>query len=222
MGLDPSALTRKDAVLAEADYSMPNVPETYATGVEKALENRPELARIRERLVKSRMGLTSAKAAYLPRLDFMAKYFLDDPNLDYNLDRENWTAALVLNWDLFTGFSSTARIHHAEAVVRELLAADRQTVLRVKLDVKRACLNLEDAAARWQVAKQGVKSAEESFRMVRQHYQGGAATITRFLEAELDLNRARVQSTAAYYDKIKARAEMARSVGFWAEEKSIP
>ncbi len=216
MGLDPSILMEKDQLLADSEADLPAIPEDYDTGVVQALNQRPELAQVREQLVKSRMALASAKTACFPRLDLMGKYYMDDPDVDYDTSRDNWTTALQLNWDLFTGFSRRPQIYRAEAMVRELLAADRQAALGIKLDVKTAYYNLEEARSRYTVAKSSVESAEESFRLVREHYQGGAVTITRYLEAELDRNRARIRATAAYYDQIKAKAEIARAIGMWA------
>jgi outer membrane protein TolC len=220
MGIEAQRLTDSDKVFADKDFAMPELPDSYETGLKLALQNRPELARVREQVVKSRYALAAAKATYLPSLDLMAKYYLDDPDMHYDQDRENWTAALVFNWDLFTGFTRPAMISRADASLKELLAADKKTMLGIELDVKRAYLNFDEALCRHEVAKKGVKSAEESFRLVKEHYQGGAVTITRYLEAEFDLRQARIRSTAAYYDKIKAQAEIARSIGLWTKNKT--
>ncbi|MFN2354494.1 MAG: TolC family protein [Desulfopila sp.] len=216
MGLEPSTLAEKGGGLAASATVVPGVPETYGQGVIVAVNRRPELAQVRKQLIRSRMALDSAKTAYLPRLDLMAKYYMNDRGLDYDTSRDNWTTALLLQWDLFTGFSRGAQVSQAEAIVLELLAADHEATLVIKLDVKTAYLNLEEAGIRYQVARSSVDSAEESFRLVREHYQGGAVTVNRYLKAELDWNRSRTRATAAQYDKIKALAEVARSIGVWA------
>lgn len=219
MGLDPSVLAEREMVFESAEPVPPGIPDDYETGVAAALANRPELIQARQQVVKTRMGLAAARAGYLPRLDFVAKYYVDDPHMDYDLDRENWTAALVLNWDLFTGFSRSAQVNRAQALLQQMLAADRKAVLNIKLDVKNAYLNMEEARARYEVARSSVESAEESFRLVREHYQGGAVTVTRFLEAEFDRNHARLRSRSAYYGQIKAGAEVARAIGLWARKQ---
>ncbi|MDZ7665675.1 MAG: TolC family protein [Desulfotignum sp.] len=104
-------------------------------------------------------------------------------------------------------------VNKAHAVVEEMLAADRKAALNIIRDVKNAHLNLEAAQARYEVAESSVESAEEAYRLVTQYYKGGAVTITRYLDAELDRNRSRIRSTAALYDKIKANAEFARAIG---------
>ncbi len=216
MGFDPSAWIEQGAALAETIERPPPIPDSYDVGIIGALAHRPELLQARQQVVKSHIGLTAAKGSYLPRLDLMATYYLADPHMDYNLARDNWNAALVLNWDIFTGFSRSAQVNQAQAMFRQMLAADRKAILQVKHDVKTSYLNRQEAASRYAVALRSVESAEESFRLVKEQYQGGAVPITRYLEAELDRNRARIRSTAAYYDRIKADANVSRALGVWA------
>ena len=218
MGLDPQQLTERKNRLKSGEDRISGIPDDYEAAVVKAIENRPELAKIRQQVLESRMGLDAAKATYLPSLDLTGKYYFDDSGLDYDTDRENWIAALMLRWDLFSGFSRTARISRADAKLREMMAADRQAVQDVKLDVKKAYLALEEARSRCRVAESSVQSARESYRLVKRQYNKGAAGITRYLEAELDRNRAEVQATSARYDRIKALAEINRAIGALSEK----
>jgi outer membrane protein len=213
MGFDPAGES-KDLKTASmhADWLM-DVPETLKEGIIYAFAHRPELKKIRKQLVKSRIGLDASKAGYLPRVDLMGKYYMDDPHIEYDRDRENWTTAVMLTWELFTGFSTGARIKQADAVVREMLAADRKAALNIAMDVKQAYLMLEEARARHDVAESSIDSARESYRLVTTHYKGGAATITRYLNAELDWNRSRIRTTTSFYNKRKAVAELARAIG---------
>jgi outer membrane protein TolC len=161
------------------------------------------------------MAVDLAGSGYKPAIDFVGRWYVDDADLDYDLDRDNWTAALMLNWAFFDGFTTRADTSKAKATLEELLAVDRKTVLAVKLDVKNAYLNLEEARARYRVAQKSVANAEESLNLVKLQYEGGSATITRYLDAELDRNRSKIRATAAYYDNQKALFEIGRAVGYW-------
>ncbi len=216
MGFDPADFSEIGELLARSSDTQIEIPETYEDGIIQALSKRPELEKVRKQLIKSRMGLDAAKKDYLPSIDLMGNYYVDDSKMDYNRDRENWTAGVMFTWNLFAGFSTRDRIDKADALVKEMLAADRRATLDIKLDVKSAYLNREAAEARYRVAASSVESAEESYRLVKTHYKGGSVTITRYLEAELDRNRSRISATAAFYDKIKASADLARAIGRWA------
>ena len=222
MGVDTAHVDNGQVLLKKSFPDTSSVPETYHDGITYALEHRPELAGVRQKLIQSRMGLDSAKAGYLPRLDIMARYYMADPNMKYNIDRENWVAAITLNWDIFTGFSTSANVRKAEAMFKEMLEADRHTILGIGLDVKTAYLKLEEAQSRYQVAISALDSAEESFRLVKNHYLGGSVPVTRYLETELDLTRTRIRATAAFYDRIKATSDVARAIGLWSSQTIFP
>jgi outer membrane protein TolC len=212
MGISPEPPVR----LRQEEALPVKVPKHYLGGVAFALDHRPELKKVRQQLMRSRMNVDRARAGYLPRVDLEGKYYLDDEDLDYDTDRENWTMGVMLNWDIFSGFSTRAQELKAKAALDEMLSADRETALSVQMDVKTAYLDAEAALARLEVARASVAAAEESLDLVKKQYEGGSATITRYLEAELDRNRARTRAAAAFYDRDKAIADIARAVGYWA------
>lgn len=207
----------QDIVLTRNAPFSYKIPGDCSACMVEAVGKRPELKKVRKHLEQSRMALDMARSGYLPRVDLQGKYYVDDPDMDYNRDRENWMAAVVLNWDLFTGFSTRGEKGKASAELEELLAADRKTVLDIKLDVKTAYLELEAAEARLEVAQSSVEMAEESLQLVKKQFDGGSATVTRYLEAELARNTAQTRSTAAYYDRETAFANVGRAIGFFAE-----
>jgi outer membrane protein TolC len=211
MGLDPDTSLKLTSVAVQPV----ELPQNYSDGIIHALEHRPELKKIRDQLVQSRMAMDLARAGYWPRIDLAAHYYLDDPNFFFSADRDNWTAALMLNWDIFTGFSTRNAEAKALAMLEEMMSADRKNVLAIKADVKNAYLKMDEVLARMQVTEKSVVMAEESLQLVKQQYEGGSVGITRYLETELALSRARTRKTAAFYDHEKALAEIQRAIGFW-------
>jgi outer membrane protein len=191
-------------------------PDDYASGLTHALANRPELKKARRRVVQSYMALDMARSEYLPTLDAQAKYYMDDPDARFDTSRDNWVAGIILNWDVFTGLSTRAGVDQARSALDEMLAQDRKTTQTIQLDLKSAYLGLAEAKARIEVTQASVAQAEESLSLVKREYEGGSATITRYLEAELALNRARIHAKSAYYDKEKSLASVGRGIGYWA------
>lgn len=212
LSLDPDAPLR----LQENESITRIFPEDYASGLNQALAHRPELQKVRQQVVQAYMALDLARAEYFPRLDAQAKYYMDDPDADFQTSRDNWIAGVILNWDVFTGFSTRAGVEKARGALDEMLALDRKTTQTIQLDLKSAYLRLAEAEARLEVTEAIVDQAEESLTLVKKEYEGGSATITRYLEAELDLNRARILAKAAHYDKQKALASIGRGIGHWA------
>lgn len=212
MGLDPDTELR----LEQGGRVELDLPDGYDKGLPLAMARRPELEKARLAVIRSRMGIDEARGEYLPRLDAQAHYYADDEGTQFESDRANWTAGAVLEWDLFTGRSTGAAVRNAESVLEEMLAADRKAALSVKLDLRSAYLTLEEAEARIEVTRASVAQAEESLRLVKKQYEGGSATVTRFLDAELDRSRTEIRAITARYDREKARADVGRALGLWA------
>jgi len=214
MGLDPDT----KLLLEEGGRLGVELPASYEEGLSLAIAVRPELEKARLSVIRSRMGIDAARGEYLPRVDAQGHYYFDDEGTQFESDRANWTMGLKLDWDLFTGGSTGASVREAEAVLEEMLAADRKTTLSVKLDLRSAYLALEEAGARIEVSRASVAQAEESLRLVKKQYEGGSAAVTRYLDAELDRSRTEIRAITARYDREKARADVARALGLWAAE----
>ena len=207
---------RQPLALAETATTGLSVPDQFDGGLAYALGHRPEIQGLHEKVRQSRMAVDKAQAGYIPSIDAFGKLYYDDEDMSYDLDRENWTAGILFNWELFQGFYTRADENEARAIFEEMLLRDRKTTLAVELEVKTAYLGLADAQARLEVAHQRVANAEESLNLVAQQYEGGSATVTRYLEAELACNQARLSQAAALYDREKAVADIARAIGYLA------
>ena len=206
--------------LTEEEEMNRGFPEDYASGLAYALAYRPELRKVRSQVIQSYMALDMARAEYLPTLDAQARFYMDDPDARFSTSRDNWVAGVILNWEVFTGLSTRSKIDQARSALDEMLALDRKTTQAIQLDLKSAYLSLAEAKARIEVTRASVAQAEESLFLVKKEYEGGSATITRYMEAELALNRARIQARAAHYDKAKALASVGRGIGYWASYSS--
>jgi outer membrane protein TolC len=207
----------REVTIDPTPFSIGQIPETYEKGMEQAMVRRPELSKIRSMVKKTRMGMDMAKSAYLPTAGLMGKYYVDDPSMDYETDRDNWAIGVMVNWNIFSGFSDKAGTAAADATLKEALSADRKALLGISFDVKNAYLMRDESTARLDVARRSVLMAEENLALVKKQYEGGSVTITRYLESELDRNMAKIRSTSAFYDHEKAVADIARSIGLLSD-----
>jgi len=195
-------------------------PQDYALALERALTRRAELTGSRLNLQSARLGQGVARSEYLPRLDLEARLYHDDSNLAYNADQLNWTLGARLSWELFAGFATSARTEKARSLVQQSLAAERHLRRDIELQVRKAWLGVEEAVAHQRVTVAAVTQAQEAFSLVQTRFAGGAAAVTRYLEAELTLSRSRMAAAAAERDHLRALVELARALGeghFYAE-----
>lgn len=211
IGVEPDVPFR---VVEAKPYAI-DIPDDPLSAQAHALVHRPELASAREKLRQSKMALDAARAGYLPRLDFTTRYYADDPAFKYSTARDNWTAGLYLNWKIFDGFATMSDRAEALSQLQEMMAADRKTLLAVKFDVKKAYLNLDEARERFKVATANVQTAKVTYGLIKRQYEGGSVGISRYLESELAYSRSRMRETDAFFDRQKARAQIARAIGYW-------
>jgi len=205
--------------LARADTPIATLPATSAEALAEAYRLRPEAAMARRAVERARIDLSSARRAYIPRVDLLSRFYADVPDLYTSVKDPNYTVAVALSVDLFDGGSRAAAIDRARAVLHELTEADRKTLLAIARDVDSAYLRLGEARARHQVATQAVGAADESFQLVAVQYRGGAATVTRYLEAEGGRARAHSAKIRAQLDVERASIDVQRAIGALARQE---
>lgn len=208
----------ENVILNDSGWSPPPCPGSYEKTLALALEKRPERARVKETVAAAELARRKARASYLPTANAQARWYVDDEAMEYDRHEDNWSLGVVLNWELFSGFSTQAGIARAEAMVEEGLATLRRVEQEIELDVKSTYLQLSEAKSRLEVAILGNQEAEEAFRLVSLEYQGGSASVVRFLNAELALQSARIAETTARYDVKKAQADLCRAMGCFADD----
>ena len=178
---------------------------------------RPELLQAEKMVNGAEKSAGIAKRTCMPTVQLMGKYYVDDEEMDYSSDRENWTVGVMMNWNLFSGLSNLADKRKAVADLAAARAAKRKAGLSVAFDEKRAFLLLEEAGARLAVSDKNRELADESLMLVKKQYEGGAATVTRYLDAELAFSKAKTRLATAQCDRMAAVAETARAKGLLAD-----
>jgi outer membrane protein len=200
--------------LSDSSYDAGPLPPTPAAALAEAYRQRPEAAIARSAVEGGRIELAAAKRAYLPRVDVVSRFYGDSPEaLHIRITDPNYTVAVALSVDLFDGGVRAAAVERARAVLDELTEADRKALLTVAREVEAAYLRVDEARARQRVSSQAVGAAEETLQLVEVQYRGGAATVTRYLEAESARARARTANIQAQLDVDRATVEAQRAIG---------
>jgi len=202
-----------DLELSGHEWRPAELPATLAERLEAAREHRPELRVVERHLAAARSGRTLADRQFKPRFDVMGRYYADDDSGGFEADRANWTVAAVMTWDIADGGRRSAGRNEAEAAVQELEARRRSLVRAVELQVHQAHLELEEAAARLDVAQANGERAEETLALVKARYEGGSMTVTGYLQAETDRTESQVRAIRARYDVKKSTAALGHVLG---------
>ncbi len=178
---------------------------------------RPEIVKAERTVRGSKKSSDIAKRLYSPTIQLAGKYYLDDEEMRYSQERENWTFGVMMNWNLFSGLTNVADRKKAAANLSSARQEKRKAELGVQFDIKKAALMLKEAVARLKVSEKNKELAEESLLLVKKQYEGGAANITRYLDAELAYSRSKTRFATATFDKMSAVVETARANGLLAD-----
>lgn len=121
------------------------------------------------------------------------------------------------SWDVWDWGTTTSGITEAKARARQGELARVKVSDQIRLEVRRAFLELTAAGEAVTVAQESVAQATENFRLVKKRYEANAATSFDVVDAEGLLTQARGQMQTALYDRVIARAALRRATGAPAE-----
>jgi outer membrane protein TolC len=182
---------------------------------------RAELAAARQREQAAEEEARGAKAGYLPRISAFGSL-----DYDYGWKYENgggsYTAGGLLQWDIWDGELTRAKVQEARANLESAREEQRKVRLALDLEVEQARLELKAANERLLVSQQAVSQASESAHMTRIRFEEGAALAAQVIDSETALIRARVRRAEAEADQRIALAALRKSVGLPQIEAKAP
>lgn len=198
-----------------ANKSLPQSPASFEQLLNQALAQHPELKAAEKRVAIAEQQLSAAKAAHLPKADAFVSYGSDSKDLTYNSNRDNLTAGVMVEMDVFSGFATQEKINKAEHQLTAAKESARQSRLQIENDLKAAQLKLQEALHRAEVSNTASQAAEEALRLVNQQRQAGVVTVSRYLETQVALEKALSRQVSARFDALRAEAALKQAIGTW-------
>lgn len=209
IGADPTQAFSLDPLPAAApgaDFSA-----DVARLIDEARTRRPDLAAAEAQFRAAESNIDAARAAHLPTLSFGVNA---GRNQTVGQPAGNSSSlGLTLNIPIFSGFSTTYRVHAAEAQAEQQAARRDQLRLQVALDVWNAYASLATATQSVKTAADLLESATQSERVAAGRYRAGVGNILDLLTAQAALasaRQSRIQADTGWY---VSRAALAQSMG---------
>ncbi len=193
------------------------VPPTPGAGYAEALEHRLEVKQLGESEASLRDQAKVARAGNYPRLDASGDYIYANPNQRYFPPAADfhttWDVNVVLSWTPTNIFGAQAQAHAAEAHADEVAAKRASLKNGLRLEVNQAMNALTEATVSLESAREGLVAAEENYRVRRELYRAGKATVVDVTDAETDLTRSRLEVVNAHVDERIARVALTHALG---------
>jgi outer membrane protein TolC len=172
---------------------------------------RAELAAASHRERAAQEQVNGAKGGYVPRLSAFGSL-----DYDYGWKFDNgggsYTAGALLQWDLWDGKLTRAKVQEARANLNSAREEQRKVRLALSLETEQVRLELQDANERLQVTERVVETAAESANLTRARFDQGQALSTQLMDAETALIAARVRRAEAQADQRIAVAALRKAL----------
>jgi len=185
--------------------------------VQKALENRPEVKATEYRVKASEAGVTLARSGWFPQIFLTGNYYYARPNPRIlpaeDRFKDTWDIGIAVSLDIWNWGTTIHQTSQAEAQLSQLQDALGQLKDGITLEVTQNYLNRLQAKERIAVAGQGVRQAEENYRITSEKFKTGLALNSDLLDAEVALLQAKTNYTQALVDYELAQARLQKAIG---------
>ena len=201
----------------EKDLRLPSTPsldELY----QLAMERRPELKLSKLSVDAAHYNINIAKAGHMPILALNADYTYNgvtDNGFPQHKQDYYWSssAGVSLSIPLFEGGKVSSQVAQKELAYEQAVAAYQNKMKNVRIQVKEAWLNLEEARSRIEATKGVVDQARENLKAQMKRYRAGLTSQLEVNDAISNVNDSDLQFVQAVYDGAIALSDLKFAVG---------
>ena len=176
-----------------------------------AVEKHPGLRQLRIERKRNQNAVKAAQADYYPTVALFG--YKELYTRDLTLLEPEWAIGAKLQWDIFKGGDTRAKVSSAKAMDRSLGSLEEETIDNLKLLVEKRWRELEHAKGRLTSLVKTRELAVEALRSQNKAYEAGLATGLEVVDAELALSRLQVADLKAHYDAVIAWLGLLEAAG---------
>ena len=191
---------------------------------EYAMLNRPDVLIADYKVAIAKADVEQAKAGYRPSVSLAATKnwqgenpFGSDEDDQRYAQNNNWTAGVVLSWDIWDNQVTEAKVRQNKAAVMKAEAVAADTRQTGDLEVRTAYLNLKAAEKSINTTKVAVEKAQEDYKIAQVRYSAGVGTNLDVMDAQEKLTQAQTNYYTALYNYNSSKADLDRAMGIMVD-----
>jgi outer membrane protein TolC len=185
--------------------------------VEQALKKRPDVLGMNARVEAGESGLTSARGGWWPQIYLIGNYnyMRPNPRIFPTVDEfdKTWDVTLSVSFDIWNWWQTGYQANQAQAQLAQAQEGLSMIKDGVMLEVTQSYLSVNQAKERKTVSEQGVRQAEENYRVMNDKYKLGVAPNSELLDAEVLLLQAKLNLTQSLVDYELSMARLSKAIG---------
>ncbi len=180
---------------------------------EQALKLRPDYKSATENFNGANSSVTMARSGFFPSVSAFASYDLGSDTLSRISDNKTLSWGLNIRLSLFDGFQTSNQVQLAQVASRNAEVQLAQAERSVRVDIKKALLDLDAAMKAVEVSQKSVISANEDRKIQEEKYRLGASTLLDLLTANANYTNALSNKINAVYNYMTAKKNVDLAIG---------
>jgi outer membrane protein TolC len=172
---------------------------------------RPELAVIRSKIEQADAGESAARSRMLPEINAVFKW-QGSEGLYMEPDKA-WMGGVLLSWNIWDWGSTYYGLDAAQARVHQAKSAQVKAMEGMRLEILQAKIELDTSKTQLDVASRAVAQAEMNLESVQRRFDVQSIGSTEVLDAQVLLDRARLNEARAKYSVSRAYVKLRRARG---------
>jgi outer membrane protein TolC len=209
-----TALVARDPGTLTADPAPAPALEAALT---EARQRRPLIRALQQQVRAAQLGRDAASSGYFPRLLAQGSYSRQGPNAGpvFTEPRLQNTVngAVVLQWDLFNGFSTQAEVSRAAASIRTAELNLEQAGRELDATVRTSLEALQTRIDAARLAAENREAALQSLALAEERFKAGAGSTLEVRDAQLKLTQAELALLENRVNVETARFALMRAMG---------
>jgi outer membrane protein len=178
---------------------------------EKAKEKNSDVRKINLDLERAKASISSARADYFPEISFRASYGYR--NRDVGGTADEYTYGFFLEYPVFSGGLTRAKVSKAESVYLQLQDSRKALLDQLRVDLNTALSQIRDALKGMESAKSSIAVNQEGYDATMAMYQAGKLTSLDVLTAQITLINSKASYVRYLADYQTALAQLRKLTG---------
>ncbi len=198
---------------------MGQCPEVDIKVLREKVQNRKDIKALEERVKTLEEAFRFTLSDNLPQVFAFAQYFLNSKDYPLGADGKGYLAGIGVSWTFDTGLTTLRRAQanlERRASLQERLKLLKDSAV---FDLDRSYAEYENALDMLRSAEDRIRASQEVLRVMEVRYNNGLARMVDILDAQTELDRARIERVQSINACSKAYMDILYNAGSVEEVK---
>lgn len=187
------------------------VSDSLAEYISRARENQQILKIIKMKKEAAADKYIAERSAFMPQIAAFGKYEMLPEYLSSLEPR--WAVGVQMKLNIFNGLKDYSRLQNAVHLEREVTYIEAEARRKIDLWVNKSFRDLKNARVRYEKLGKSMQLAEENLRLNEKRFQSGMGTSLEVIDAQLSLEKNRIESLQSLYDYYRALTDLYNATG---------